>query len=110
LGVRVRNKGNGKLKYKYLEDDQAQRVGTNQRGNKGCIAKLAAKVKRDIIKNINRKAAKTHGTILVSGSALVILGEYESGKTKYQKRKDNAGFNLNENLLTKACCKIVYLC
>ncbi len=52
------------------------------------------------MKNINRKAAKTHGTILVSGSALVILGEYESGKTKYQKRKDNAGFNFNENLHT----------
>jgi len=99
-----------KLKYKYLEDDQAQRVGTNQRGNKGCIAKLATKVKRDIMKNINRKAAKTHGTILVSGSAPVILGEYESGKTKYQKRKDNAGFNFNENLSTKVCCKIVYLC
>jgi len=62
------------------------------------------------MKNINRKAAKTHGTILVSGSAPVILGEYESGKTKYQKRKDNAGFNLNENLHTKVCCKIVYLC
>jgi hypothetical protein len=99
-----------KLKYKSLEDDQAQQVGTNQRGKKGCIAKLATKVKRDIMKNINRKAAKTHGTILGSGSAPVILGEYESGKTKYQKRKDNAGFNFNETLHTKVCCKIVYLC
>jgi len=74
-----------KLKYKYLEDDQAQQAGTNQRGNKGCIAKSATKVKREIMKNINRKAAKTHGTILVSGSAPVILGEYESGKTKYKR-------------------------
>ena len=69
-----------KLKYKYLEDDQAQQAGTNQRGNKGCIAKSATKVKRDIMKNINRKAAKTHGT-----SAPVILGEYESRKTKYKR-------------------------
>jgi hypothetical protein len=60
LGVRVQYKGNGKLKYKYLEDDQAQQAGTNQRGNNGCIAKLATKVKWDIMKNINRKAAKRH--------------------------------------------------
>jgi hypothetical protein len=98
-----KNKAMQKLKYKYLEDDQMQRPGLNQRGNKGCIAKLAAKVKWDIMKNIKRKVAKMHGMILVSGSAPVILAEYESGETKYKQRKDNAGFNFNKNLHTKVC-------
>jgi len=38
-----KNKAMQKLKYKYLEDDQMQRPGLNQRGNKGCTAKLATK-------------------------------------------------------------------
>jgi len=94
-----------KLKFEYLEDEQAQREGSNQRGNKGCIAKLAKKVKRDIMKTINRKAAKTHGTILVSGCAPEIVGEYDNGKTKYKKRKGNSDFNFNELMHTKVCYK-----
>jgi hypothetical protein len=84
------------LKFEYLEDMQAQREGLNRRGNKGCIAKLAKKVERDIVKTINRKAAKTHGTILVSFCAPEIVGEYNNGKTKYKKRKGNSDFNFND--------------
>ena len=94
-----------KLKFEYLEDEQAQREGSNRRGNKGCIAKLAKKVKRDIMKTINRKAAKTHGTILVSGCAPEIVGEYDNGKTKYKKRKGYSDFNFNELMHTKVCYK-----
>jgi hypothetical protein len=100
-----------KLKFEYLEDEQAQREGSNQRGNKGCIARLANKVKRDIMKTINRKAAKTHGTILVSGCAPEIFGEYDNRKTKYKKRKGNSDFNFKRyviNVLLSLFCHTHY--
>jgi hypothetical protein len=57
------------------------------------------------MKTINWKASKTQGTILVSGCAPEIFGEYQSGKTKYKKRKGNFDFNLNELMHTKVCYK-----
>lgn len=100
-----------KLNFQYMEDDRTLREGTDKRGNKGCIAKLARKVKRGIMKNINRKAGGTHGRILVTGTAPVILGEYQRGKKRYKKRKTNAGFNFSESLHTKVCstCTALYV-
>ena len=89
-----------KLQYQYLEDEQTQREGTDRRGNKGCVAKLARKVKRDVMKNINRRAHKTHRIILVAGHAPEIIGEYGDGKKKYKKRKGN-DFNFCEAIHTK---------
>ena len=45
-----------RLWYEYLEDENE--VGTKQRGKKGCIAKLARQVKKEIVKSINRKPQK----------------------------------------------------
>jgi hypothetical protein len=57
------------------------------------------------MKTINRKAAKTHGTILVSGCAPEIVGECNNGKTEYKKRKGNSDFNFNELMQPKVCYK-----
>lgn len=96
-----------KLNFRYLEQDPTEVVGTDLRGNKGCIAKLARKVKRDVMKNVNRRALKTHKTIICAGIKPEIIGEYENGKKKYKKRKNTAGFNFDETLHTKVC---LYCC
>ena len=79
------------LQFEYLEDENE--VGTNQKGKKGCITKLARKVK-------NRKAAKTHGLILVAGTAPELIGHYSNGKPKYKKRKNANDFNFDEECHT----------
>jgi hypothetical protein len=40
------------LKFEYLEDED-QALGTYQGGNKGCIAKFARRVMREVMKRIN---------------------------------------------------------
>ncbi len=85
------------MRFKYLDDEKFQKEGTERRGNKGCIAKLATSAKRDIVKRINRKARKTHGKKLVAGQQ----PEYtmgEDGKKKYKKRKNNNDFTFNEEM------------
>jgi hypothetical protein len=96
-----------KLNFRFLEQDPTEVVGTDLRGNKGCIAKLARKVKRDVMKNVNRRALKMHKTIICARIKPEIIGEYENGKKKYKKRKNTAGFNFDETLHTKVC---LYCC
>jgi len=69
--------------------------------------KMGKKSKRDIMKTINRKAAKTHGTILVSGVHLKLSGCTKVGKTKYKKRKGNSDVNFNEDMHTQVHYKLI---
>jgi hypothetical protein len=87
-----------KMQFKYLDDENFQKEGTERRGNKGCVAKLATSAKKDIVKRINRKTRKTHGKMLVADQQ----PEYtvgEDGKKKYKKRKNNKDFKFNEESL-----------
>jgi hypothetical protein len=96
-----------KMRFKYLDDEKFQKEGTDRRGNKGCVAKLATSAKRDIVKRINRKARKTHGKFLVAGQQ----PEYtvgKDGKKKYKKRKNNCDFTFDKERhvidLTETVC------
>ena len=84
------------LKYAYIDDDGDIIKGTVRRGNKGCIAKLATKVKREIVKCVNRKTGSTHQMILVSGTEPEVIGEYANGQPKYKKRTNENNFTFDE--------------
>ena len=90
------------LKYRYIEDDDNDEgQGTQRRGNKGCVAKLATKVKREVVKCINRKTGKTHGIKVIAGTDPEILGTYANGKAKYKKRTSATdSFNFDPTLHT----------
>ena len=75
------------LKYKYAEAGGGNKVGTDKRGNKGCVAKLATKIKRDLMKAINRHCRKTHGKKVSSGRETNIIGIDSKGRKKYQRHK-----------------------
>jgi hypothetical protein len=54
-------KGNEEVGVYLHDDEQFEKEGTKRRGNKGCVAKLATKAKRDLLKQINRRAKKCMG-------------------------------------------------
>jgi hypothetical protein len=95
------------LQYQYIDDDDNDEgKGTQRRGNKGCVAKLATKVKREVVKCINQKTAKTHGIKVVAGSDPKILGKYANGKTIYKKRTVAIeSFNFDPDVHTKQTLK-----
>jgi hypothetical protein len=106
-----------KLKFTYI-DDGRKKEGTDQRGNKGCVAKLATKVKQDILKQINRRAKNTHGKMILAGRD----PEYTivNGKEKKKKKNNSTEFSfdeennnaLAENMVCCHCLKyiIYYYC
>lgn len=94
------------LKYEYIDGENDNKTGSDQKGYKGCIAKLATKVKREVVKTINRKALKTHGVIIVAGTAPMIIGQYPNGKPKYKKRKNTSDFNFDETRHTATKSKV----
>jgi hypothetical protein len=90
------------LKYEYIDDDMDEVKGTNRRGNKGCIAKLATRVKREVVKLINRKTVKTHGIKVVAGTEPELISHYANGKPKYKKRtsaSENFNFDPTRHLV-----------
>lgn len=54
------------------------------RGNKGCVAKLATLVKRDLVKQFNRAAFKTHKLVFTSINPVVQIND--GGKKQYKKQ------------------------
>lgn len=91
------------LNFKYIEE--GNKKGTDRRGNKGCVAKLATKIKRDMLKSINRQGKKTHGIKVTVGRETVITGEDSKGRKKYQrhtkgsKNDDGFGFSPTKHLI-----------
>jgi hypothetical protein len=50
-----------KLRFKYL-DEKFKKEGTERRGNKGCVAKLATSAKGDLVGEDGRKKYKRKNT------------------------------------------------
>jgi hypothetical protein len=88
------------LNLKYLEDSNEPLVATQKkkdktivqkktemRGGKGCIAKLATLVKRDILRVINKAAKDTHKKLIVPKKRMGATKLTDSGSKVYARAK-----------------------
>jgi hypothetical protein len=85
------------LILKYLEDSNEPLVAkqkkkdkqkkTEMRGGKGCIAKLATLVKRDILRVINKATKDTHKKLIVPKKRMGATKLTDSGSKVYARAK-----------------------
>ena len=88
------------LNLKYLEDSNEPLVAkqkkkdktivqkkSEMRGGKGCIAKLATLVKRDILRVINKAAKDTHKKLIVPKKRMGATKLTDSGSKVYARAK-----------------------
>ena len=98
--IHYQNKAMQELKLEYLKESDEPLVAkqkkkdrtvvqkkSDMRGGKGCIAKLATLVKRDILRVINKAAKDTHKKLIVPKKRMGATKLTDSGSKVYARAK-----------------------